>query len=279
MLGLVSGLSAVIVLEVLSSTVRSGDDLEKRLSVPYLGAVPRLTSAQLQSTRTPSDYVVQNPLSSYAEALRSIRSSLLLDRHRLRSVAVLSALPGEGKTTSSISLGRIMALSGDRVILVDCDLRRSGAAGLTPNHQAPGLVEVLEGATTSERAIVIDEATSLHLLPLRAQSTTARDLFSGDAMRNLIDNLMERYDFVLLDTPPLLAVADSRTLAALADTSLLVVRAEHTPMSAVRGAVTRLRQDGTRILGATLTMVSKARHLSKHDPAYHYDLYRNYHTN
>lgn len=279
MLGLISGLGAVIAIELASSTVGSGEDLENRLGLQYLGAVPRLTTAQLAGQQSPTDYVLQNPLSSYAEALRGLRSSLLLNRHRLRSVAVLSALPGEGKTTTSISLGRVMALSGDRVLLIDCDLRRGGAAGLAPGHKGPGLLEVLGGEVTVDEAVIADEATGLQLLPLRDQATTARDFFSGDAMRNLLQSVFDRYDFVLLDTPPLLAVADSRTLAALADTSLLVVRSDHTPLSAVRGAVARLRQDGTRIMGAALTMVSKARRLGKNDPAYHYELYRNYHSN
>jgi len=285
MLGLIMGVSLALLLEFLTNTVRSADDVELRLGVPFIVSIPRLTPRQLRGEAreeiTPADFVTAKPMSSYAEALRTIRSTLVLSSGDTtgRAIAISSALPGEGKTTTALALGRIMAASGDRAIFVDCDLRRGGISALVAGSSTHGLIEVLGGKVPLEQAIVKDSASNLALLPLTAPSFTPVDLFSGRAMKDLLAELCRKYEYVLLDTPPVLAVADARIIASLSSAVLFVVRAEYTPRRAALAALDILAQDGTPILGGALSMVSsKSAAVTPNDPAYYYRKYRSYHT-
>jgi succinoglycan biosynthesis transport protein ExoP len=149
-------------------------------------------------------------------------------------------------------------MSGDRVLLVDGDVRRAGLArmlGLTVPH---GVVEILLGEAEAQSAIVPDAVPGLDLLLVREPSFTPVDLFSGSAMKAELAKLRARYDYVILDTPPLLGVADARTLAKLADGVLVMVRWGVTPIAAVDAALAGLEHDGSAIIGAVLTMVDPA---------------------
>ena len=281
MLGLLVGFAVTLLLEFLTSSIRSADDLERVTGVPFMASVPRLTARQLKSDGrkiSPEDFVVDKPMSSYVEAFRTIRNSIVLSSAAPpKVIAVLSALPAEGKSTVSFSLARAMALSGDRVILVDCDLRRGRLRDIVGIKPAGGLVEVLTGKITVTDAIVRDGATSLDVLPLQSQSFTPVDLFSGAAMTKLIADLRARYDFVIFDTAPLLAVADSRLIASLADASIFVARSERTPRRAARIAVEAARQGRGMLLGSVLSMSSMSvRRMSSGDPAYYHRRYRQY---
>lgn len=277
-LGVILGLAAALVVELLTASVRTAEDVEYKLRLPFLTSSPRLGKRQLGQASDPVEYVALNPMSSYAESLRTLRNTLMLDASEPRVVAVLSSLPGEAKTTTSLALGRVMAMSGDRAIVIDCDERRGGLGALIPPDAAKrGVAGVLRGTARLADEIITDPKTGLDLLPMREQPQVMMDLFSGEPMRRLIEELRRDYRFVILDTPPTLAVADSRIVAALADTSIFVLRAESTPVHAARAAVALLAQDGTRVLGGMLSLAPRARRLGTRDPSYYYERYRAYH--
>ncbi len=282
-MGLVLGVAAVAGAEILDSGVRTPDEVERDLGLNFIAAAPLLTPKTLQQngqTLAPWDYVTAKPMSGYAEAMRATRSAIVLsdiDR-RQKVVLITSAVPNEGKTVTSVSLARVMAMSGERVVLVDCDLRRNALEGLMPEQPKAGLIEVLTGAATLDEVLIPDSVEGLHILPLHQAAFTPRDLFGAAGMRRLLDDLRQRYDHVILDGPPVLAVADARTLGTLADAVLMAARWNKTPRRSIQAAIARLTHDGARVAGVLLSMVDTRSRFSTGvgDQSYYYVNYRGY---
>lgn len=282
LVGLVLGLGSVLLVEGMQSTIRKPEDVEMLLGVPFITAVPRLRKKLRYFSRkalNPASTLLSKPMTVYAEAFRTIRSHIVGNglREQLRVVALASTLPGEGKTTSALSLARVMALSGDKVLLVDMDVRRAGLARMLRLDVPAGVVEVLTGGATLDEAIVEDQVPGLKLLPVRQPTFTATDLFGGGAVDDLLTKLKSRFDYILLDTPPMLGIADARTLATKADGVLLLVKWSTTPVPVIDAALAGLEQDGATVLGAVLTMVDPnseamgAHYYSSHYSAYYQD--------
>lgn len=259
-LGTGIGLALAALMALMDRTLRGTEETTRRLGVPGLAALPKLGPAELTLNGTEvrvEDYVLQRPMSAYAEGLRAIRTALRRSGDvPVRVIAVTSALPGDGKTVTAVGLARLSALSGLKTILVDCDLRRASASEALGLGGKVGLVETLERDIPYDQAIQKDPHSALDVLPLAGPEATARDLFSGGPMRHLLDSLRLRYDMVILDTAPVLPIADTRQLAPLADTTLIVARWGKTPVDAVREAIGMLDAAGAKVGGATLTAVS-----------------------
>lgn len=193
------------------------------------------------------------PDSFAAEQFRTLRARIdsLAAERPLRVVAVTSALSGEGKTVSAVNLAIVSAMSvGRRVLLVDCDLRKPKvhvSLGLRPET---GLAEVLQGEASLDDAIVKAEGVGLDVLPVRTLPKNPSELLASDAMRKLIEELSNRYDQVILDTPAALALPDAKTLSEISDGLVLVVRAEMAPEEDVQAALDLL--DRRRVIGLVL---------------------------
>ena len=268
LIGLIAGFAAALVTEGMQATLRHADDVETLLGVPFISAIPQLSRRALRGPKgegdepedaQPADTLLHHPVSAFSESFRAIRTTLR-GQHDPSGlvVSISSTLPSEGKTTCALALARVMAMSGDRVLLIDGDVRRAGLAGMLKLEVGCGLVEVLLGEADADAAIVADHIAGLDLLPVREPSFTPVDLFSGSAMKAELAKLRARFDYIILYTPPLLGVADARTLAKLADGVLVMVRWGHTPIAAVDAALAGLEQDGAPIIGAVLTMVDPA---------------------
>jgi succinoglycan biosynthesis transport protein ExoP len=260
LLGLAIGVGGVLLADGMQSTIRKPEDVELLLGIPFITSVPRLRNQKhyfSQGALNPANTLLSKPMTIYAEAFRTIRGHIVGNgqRESVRVIALASTLPGEGKTTSSLSLARVMALSGDKVLLVDMDVRRAGLARTLRLNVPAGLVEVLTGAATLDEAIINDEVPGLKLLPVREPTFTAADLFGGGAIDELLTKLKGEFDFILLDTPPMLGVADARTLAIKADGVVLLVKWSTTPVPVIDAALAGLEQDNAAVIGAVLTMV------------------------
>ena len=285
-----AGLGAVLVAlmrEVLESGLRTEAEVERKLGVPHIASVPKLKAGFFEGLRgkrtEPGQYVLNKPLSSIAESYRTLRSGLKvagLDKP-LTVIAVTSALPGEGKTTTTIALGRIAAQAADRVLAIDCDLRRRGLSmGLAPDAPT-GMLEVLAGESSLADAIVVDEPSGLHVLPLTVSSFSPKDLFRSEAFKTLLERVRGQYDLILLDTAPVMAVADTRAIASLADGMIFSVEWGRSPVGAARLSIDALTRAKGNIVGVVLNGVDINRQARYGYGAYYtyYGSYQKYYTN
>jgi polysaccharide biosynthesis transport protein len=195
-------------------------------------------------------------------------------------IAIASSLPKEGKTTSAICLARSYVLSGQRTVIVDCDLRRQGVSRYLRNQPSgAGLLEVLRGAATLSDALVA-EGTGLHVLPISGHSTDENELLTGDQLDRLLDDLRQRFDKIILDTAPILPIADARVIVAKADATLLLVRWRKTPDRAVRAALRMLPPNDVNLVGVALSLVNMKKQVQfgYGDGEFYYNNYKSYYA-
>jgi len=281
--GLIAASATVAFVEASSVGFRTMQDIEQGLGLPYLASMPQITAPRgliggAEAFR-PWDEVVDRPMSSFAEGLRSLRTTLAQSREEgvAQVIALSSSVPREGKTSTAASLARVMAMAGDRVVLVDYDLRRNALADMTPDTDT-GLVEVLRGQAPLDRALVADaRVDGLAILPLAQSIFDPADLFTDEAIAKVLDALRDRFDAIILDVPPILAVADARKLAMRADAVVLLVAWNRTPQQAARRALSQLQRDGANVIGAAFTLVKhQGGFVDPDDPAYYSMMYEQY---
>lgn len=282
-----AGAGAIAILEVFDNGVRTEGDVERELGAGHIASVPFLTQSRFgrkkgKSGGHPYDYIRENPLSGIAESFRVIRSAILLSNldkaHKI--VAVTSALPGEGKTTTTFSLGRISAMSGSKTLILDCDLRRRLLTKAAAPDAKRGLLEVLAGDCSLDSVLIEDAERGLHILPSVESQFTPRDVFSSEAFRSLLVVLRQRYDLVIIDTAPVLAVTDTRVIAAKADAVVVNVKWKTTPREAAGSALDILREVKANVLGVVLAQVdmnAQARY-GYEGSSYYYKNYRSYYS-
>lgn len=281
MLGLGAGLVGVIATEMLDSSLTTAEDVERRLGKRYLAGIPLLSSLKGERGMSPINAVVKHPNSAFAEAYRNLRASLKYATLNgpVTVIAVTSALPQEGKTTTSICMARSAALQGQRVVLIDCDMRRRELNRLTRGREREaGLLEVLAGQARLEDALVKDDATNAMILPLNTTVAGAHDLVGGEAMDALLATLRERFDLVILDTTPVLPLADTRILATKVDVVVLVARWRKTSEHAVHAALRLLPTDAVTVAGVVLNRIhlGQQQRFGYGDASYYYRQYAQY---
>ncbi|MEP9401775.1 GumC family protein [Sphingomonas silueang] len=265
LVGLAIGIATITTQELLVSGLRTVEEVEEKLGVPLLAAIPNVR----KNTR-PADLLIEKPTSQFAEALRNARASILGVRaqDRPQIIALTSALPSEGKTTTSLGLARTMAISGDRTILVDADIRRAMLRNLLDEpSRGPGIVEVLHGEVTLDEAIHPSGVENLDQILVQKPYFSSENMFGDGQMQTMLDELSKRYDTIILDLPPLVGLADGRFIAALADAVVLAIKWDTTPRDAVIAAADHLKADGANLVGAMFTMVDQS---SKAAGAYYY---------
>lgn len=251
--GLGVGIAVITTQELMVSGMRTAEEVEDELGIPLIAAVPAV-----KKYKFPADLLIEKPTSQFAEALRNARASIIGVRAdaRPKVIALTSALPSEGKTTTALSLARTMALNGDKTIIVDVDVRRAQLRQILPTaDNEVGIVEVLHGEATLEKAIRPSDLANLDQIIVQAPYFSSENLFGNNKMPEILEQLSAKYDAIILDLPPLIGLADGRFLAALADVAVLVIRWDQTPKHAISSAVAALRADGTNLVGAMFTLV------------------------
>ena len=253
-LGLMLGTLAVILAESLNNRLNSGDSVEEDFGVPFLGNFPKLSGS---ARRNPADYVIENPTSSYAEALRNLRASILfadLDVN-VQTVAVTSSQPDEGKTTSVYGLGRMSAMSGTRTLIIDGDFRRKQLTEKACPSPDKGFLECLFGEASLEEAIVVDPKSGLHMLPLTDDRHTPRDVFGSKAFDALMDILKQEYELIVIDTGPILLMAETRVLTSKVDQVVVVARWQKTNRAVLKQTLSILKDFRAKVAGVVLNQV------------------------
>ena len=277
-----AGVGAVLAASRLDQGLVTAEDVERRLEMPHLGSIPHLSSVSEETGISPIDYVLDRPLSSFAESFRSLRAALLYARlgESIKVLLVTSALPDEGKTTTAVALGRSAAQAGNRVCVVDCDLRRRNVNRLLGVDPSRGLLDLLSGQAKLDDVLLYDEQSGAAFLPLAKSSFTPKDVFGSPAMEKLLRELRARFDLTILDTAPVLAVADTRVIARRADAVLFLTRWRRTPQKAVESALKTLQSAGANVAGVALTQVD-AKEQARYgygDPGYYYSSYKKYYA-
>jgi capsular exopolysaccharide synthesis family protein len=274
LVGLVGGIALAFFREYLDNTVKTPDDIESLTGLPSLAVVPSF--ATLNSTGKllvhksngpegePATEVAlashMQPKSPVSEAFRAMRTSLLLSQadHPPQVILVTSALPREGKTTAAVNLAVTLAQLGDRTLLVDADLRKPGvrrALGLPPGSEM-GLSSYLAGvASLNDASLTHPVIDNLVAMPTGPVPPNPADLLSSHRMHDAILQLRERYKFIVIDSPPIMAATDAVILSALTDGVILVVRSGETPKEAFTRCRELLAAVNSRVLGVVLNAV------------------------
>lgn len=288
--GIVSALAAsaiaVAILQLMERGIETSDGVERMLGISSLGSVPdtaRLPELSKEEAGMPAtQIIVDKPQSAFAEAFRRLRTSIhfALPEARSAVVAVTSSLPGEGKTTSAICLARSAALAGVKVVLVDCDIRRRSSSLQFSPLRSIGLAKLLAGKGTLDEALFVDEATGAYVLAQRPDDSSNISLSDSPAFAALLAELRVRFDLVVLDTPPVLPVDDSRVVSAMADGVVMLVRWRKTPAKAAELALRQLDEVGANVIGASLTLVDMVQQtrVGYGDVGYYYSAYKSYYA-
>ncbi|WP_174298070.1 GumC family protein [Sphingomonas bacterium] len=278
------GLGVVFLRQGADHGIRTLEDVEGRLQLPYLAGLPTLGSAVRRvGGSDPISALVDHSGSAYAEGYRNLAASVLQasGSGEVRTIALTSALPNEGKTTAAIGLARIVAMSGVPTVLVDADMRRPSIANALGLRPAVGLQQVLEGEATLDEALMPDADSPLTILPMLRTGLTASGVLGNGGFDTLIDDLKSRFEVVIFDASPVLPVVDGRLIAKKVDATVLLVRWRKTPDAAVEMAIHLLQSLGAKLTGVALSRVDlhALARSGYGDPAQFMGSYSSYYTN
>lgn len=283
LLGMILGVGAAFFLEYLDRTVRTSADVETLLGIPVLGIIPRLRLVDEEDEdgadvaprpRVPL-IVALDPLDPAAEAYRNLRMNLLFmstTDEPIRSVLFVSPGPEEGKSTTAINFAVMLAQQGQRVLVLDADLRRPGLHRALDVLREPGLTNLLVGDAEPRTVVRPNVLPNLDFLPSGPFPPNPSELLDSRGMKRLLEEFQRKYDMVVLDSPPILAVTDASVMGAHVDGAVLVLRSGETEQRAAERAVEQLRRVGVRVLGAVLNEVA----MSTVEESYYLQYYYSY---
>jgi polysaccharide biosynthesis transport protein len=280
-LGLSTGIGLAFLLESMDNTVRTPEQAQTISALPSLGMIPlgsrstrELGGRQkltLASSKEAVELVTQSrPRSQMAESYRALRTSLLLTfaGGPPKVILITSALPEEGKTTTSVNSAIVLAQKGTTVLLIDADLRRPSIHKTLGMGPKIGLSNVLTGAATLQQAIIPSTILpELFILPAGTPPPNPAELLASTKMKNVLEELRKQFDHIVIDSPPTLSVTDAVVMSTSADAVVLVIRSGHTTKPALRRARDILLQVNARVCGVLVNAVD----LSSPDYYYHYE--------
>lgn len=256
--GLMGGLLLAWTAERFDDSVQSPEDVKEGLGLPFLGIVPKIKRLS-QGSIEPAIGDLKNGL---ADSLRVVRTNLIYGStgSKPKVLAFTSASPGEGKSTVAAGLAILFAQNKARVLLIDADLRRPSIHRLMGMPQTPGL----SGALSAEGPVNLlarsGPVRGLDVIPAGAPQHLSAERLGSQAMKTLIDQARERYDWIIVDSPPALGLSDASVIATLADGIVVVCSGDQTPRQAVRHVADQLRAVRAAVLGVVLNRVDLNRH-------------------
>lgn len=279
-----AGVGVAFLLEHLDDAFSTVRQLEERLGLPHLASVPDVAS-EIGSgkLKAPFDVILKRPLSAYSEAFRALRSGIMLSDVDTppKIVMITSALPADGKTTTAISLARAAAAAGLRTVLLDCDLRRPSVHKSLKVTPKAGVVEFLAGQATLDEALISDKEGGLLFLPVNSGAANPPDLLGSQHMNTLLNSLRQEFDFIVIDSAPVLPVVDSKVLSRFVDKVVFVVKWRDTPRDAAANAVRELKEAGADLAGVVFERLDlkRQKRYSYGDSGYYYGRYSKYYIN
>jgi capsular exopolysaccharide synthesis family protein len=258
--GFVIGLALALVLESLDTNLKTMSDIERTLQLPLLAAIPSVETEDLLPSKF-REFAVAKGTSSWsriAEALRGMRTSILLSSAGAppKVILITSTRPAEGKSSIATLMAITFALNGSRVLLIDADLRRPSVHLRFRIGKGLGLSSVLSGKSTYKEAVVSwPELPNLHLMTSGPVPPLPSELLGSKQMEDLLNELRADYDFILIDTPPVLAVTDAAILGRLSDATILIIRYGSAQRHVVQRCVDLLDRSGAHLLGVAVNVV------------------------
>ncbi|MBU6400963.1 MAG: polysaccharide biosynthesis tyrosine autokinase, partial [Verrucomicrobia bacterium] len=246
--GLVVGIGLAFFIEYLDTSVKTIDDVERALQAPVLGVIPQNVGHLLD----------EGPESPHAEAYRVLRTNLLFSRKddRLNSLTVISGGAGEGKSTTVFNLATVFAQSGQRVLIVDSDLRRPSIHKFLKVSNSLGLTNYLLRQKSLEEVVQTTTLPTLDFLPSGKLPSSSMGILNSVQMKEFIQEAKQRYDFVFFDSPPIMGVSDASVLASEVDMSLLVVQYRKYPQQMTVRAKQMVEKVGGNLLGVVLNNIN-----------------------
>ncbi len=273
---------------------RTGDQVRDTLGLEFLGIAPLIVPGKLvpesqegpnftRKTSSVSNYVVEHPLSAFAETLRSakIAADLGLSGKTCKIIGIVSSLPGEGKSTISVNFAELLASQGNRTILIDGDLRNPGATRAIARHAEAGLLEALLDGRNIQNILLRNPQTKLSFLPavVKHRVPHSAELLASPAMRNILTSLSAEADYVVIDLPPLGPVVDARAISSRVDGFIFVAEWGKTARRVVRQVLTTDPFIRDKCLGVILNKVDQDRmklYRSYGSSEYYYSRYSQY---
>ncbi|HAL93071.1 MAG TPA: hypothetical protein DCM68_08630 [Verrucomicrobia bacterium] len=259
LIGLALGVGLIFALEFMDDSIRYPEEVARSLGTPFLGLVP---TAHWKQAGDAGYWIGSvDPSSGFAEAYRNIRSALLLNPSGkpFKTLTVISSVPKEGKTTTSANLATSFAQTGHRVLVVDADLHRGGVHRFFGLQAGRGFTEILTGHSTLDQVVQHTSVEGLDLIGTGAFPDNPAELVLRREMKEFLAEAAEKYDLVILDAPPVLAVSESTVIASQTDGVLLVVWSGRTSRKLVHASVRQLLSRGANLLGCVLNNLDLAR--------------------
>ncbi len=271
LLGLFGGIGVAFFLEYLDQTVKSPDEVEKRFGISVLGMVPLLKSRK----KRPEKVVIDDPSSAFSESYKTIRTAILLSSAKTapKTLLITSASPEEGKTVTAINLAiTLAAQSSTKVLIIDADLRRPRLDSIFDLDGSYGLSTFLSGVSDQE---IIQETPIPNMSVILAGPIPPNpsELLGSNLMNELFDDLEKKFDFIVIDSPPLLSVSDGIILSTDVDGTIMVIKAGKTTYEIVKRGLKTLNDIESRVIGSVLNAVD----IKKSD-YYNYGYHQYYHS-
>ncbi len=262
-LGFFGGAAMAFILEFLDNSIKSTEDLEKMLGMPLLGVVPTIDPedlASIPSNRERAIYSYSRQRSPVAESLRSIRTNITFRTGNKEQLLLLvtSAVPKEGKSFTSSNLSAVMAMAGQKVLLIDADLRRPSIHRLFDLSDDFGTVDILTGEKTLEEVAQPSHVPNLDIVVAGPTPDNPNEML-GNGVLNRVKEIAHEYDVIVIDSPPATAVSDPMVLSPMVDGVVLVVEANQTSRPIVQQAINRLRNVNANLLGGVVNKFDSKR--------------------
>ncbi|MFY9212133.1 MAG: polysaccharide biosynthesis tyrosine autokinase [Aestuariivita sp.] len=254
-LGIMLGAGIVLLRELRNNSFRTAQELEAATGYTVLGQIPEMPVSKRNML---INYLTDKPSSAAVEAVRNLRTSLMLSNVDQPPKIILStsSVPGEGKTTNALSLAHNLLGLGSRVLLVEGDIRRRTLHEYFNDMPEKGIVSVLSGEKTLDEAIHRTPGFGADILGGEKSAVNAADLFASDRFKALIEEMRTKYDAVIIDTPPVLVVPDARLIAQSADAVIFTVRWDSTSKDQVEESMRMFHNSNQRLSGLVLGQIS-----------------------
>jgi len=259
--GLVVGVGLAFFIEYLDTSVKTIDDVERTMQAPVLGVIPQNVGSLLD----------EGPESPHAEAYRVLRTNILFSRkdEKLNTITVVSGGAGEGKSTTLFNLAAVFAQNGQRVLIVDSDLRRPSIHKFLRVSNSIGLTNYLLKQNTLEEVIQTTLMPTLDFMPSGKLPSSSLGILNSVQMKDMIKDLKRRYDFVFFDSPPIMGVSDASILASEVDLSLQVIQYRKYPQAMTIRAKQMVEKVGGTLIGVVLNNIN----MSQDENYYYYSGY------